>query len=93
MCELLFDGVFPPPFTEGSLIEMEPMLLRANDHAGSHETHERYDFVGGKSMAIDQVCSYQTSCPTKPGFAVDSYRFILRVDHLVSQLDEFLDHG
>ncbi len=66
-----FELVFQIPFSELSLVEVEPVLLGTDDHAWSHESHKGDDFVGGEAVAVDEVCADQTARSTKTGFAVD----------------------
>lgn len=51
------DRVFEPPFSERALVKVQPVLLRAYDHAGTHESHVRDDLVGREAMAVDEVCA------------------------------------
>ena len=53
--ELRLHDVFPPPFAEGALVDVQPVLLGADDHAGPHEAHEGDDFVGGEAVPVDEV--------------------------------------
>ena len=89
--KLGFDLVFDPPFAEGALIQMQPMLLRADDHTRAHETHKGNDFVGREAVAIDQISANETPCPTKTCLAVHGDASVLDGDHFVSELDEFVD--
>jgi hypothetical protein len=63
------------------------MLLGANHHSWSHESHESNDLVGGKTMFVDQVCPDQAACSTKTGLAVHSNSLLL-CNRVVCQLDK-----
>lgn len=86
--ELGFVLLLMPPFSEDTLIDVEPVLLRSNNHAGSHEAHEGDALVRCEAMAIDEVCADQTACPAETSFAVDCYAFAADVDHVVCQLNK-----
>ena len=50
--ELFFHDVFEPPFAEYALVNVEPVLLGADYHAGTHEAHEGDNFVGGEAVPV-----------------------------------------
>ena len=58
------------------------MLLRADDHAGTHEAHEGDDFVGCEAVAVDEIGTDEAACAAESGFAVDGDTFLLS-DHVV----------
>lgn len=51
--EFFFHYVFPPPFPECTLVDVQPVLLGPDYHAGTHEAHEGDYFVGGEPVAVD----------------------------------------
>jgi hypothetical protein len=53
--ELTLDALLDPPLSESSLVQVQPVLLRSNNHAGSHKPHERNNLVGSEAMAINQI--------------------------------------
>lgn len=59
--ELTLDTLLDPPLSEGSLVEVQPVLLRSNNHAGPHKPHERDDLVGSEAVAINQVGTNETA--------------------------------
>lgn len=87
------DGIFPPPFAKFALVEMEPVLLGADDHARSHEAHKGDDFVGGEAVPVDEIGADQAARTAEAGFAVDGDASFALVDCFVRQFDEFLDEG
>ena len=67
---------------------MQPVLLRSNHHARSHESHERNDLSSGEPIPINQVCANQTSSAAKTSFAMHGNTLVLDGDHLMRHLDE-----
>ena len=67
-----FNTLFDPPFSESALVEVQPVLLRTNNHAGSHETHKGNDFVRCEAVAVDEIGANEAACATKTGLAVRS---------------------
>jgi hypothetical protein len=88
LSHLLAHAIFEPPFAERSLVEVEPVLLRPNDHSRSHETHKCDDLVCGESVLVDQISTNQTACATETCLAVDRNALLFDGDHLVGHLDE-----
>lgn len=65
------------------------MLLGADDHSGSHETHVGDHLVCCEAVAVNQVCADQATCPAEPSFAVDGDVLVLDSDGLVREVNEF----
>lgn len=84
---LLAHAVLKPPLAEGTLVEMQPMLLGANNHTGAHESHESNDLVRSKSIAVDEVGTDQASSATKTGLAVNSDTLFFG-NHIMGKLDK-----
>lgn len=68
------------------------MLLRADDHARSHEAHVRDDLVGREAVAVDEVCADEAASAPEAGFAVDSDAALLVINGFVRERDEESDH-
>src|SRR5271170_6291968 len=62
--ELCLYLVLKVPFSELSLIQVQPVLLWPDHHSRPHEAHECNDFVGGETVTVDEVRANQTSCPS-----------------------------
>lgn len=69
------------------------MLLRANNHAGTHESHVRNNFVGSEAVTVDEISADKTSSATKSSLAVNCNVAVLDSDGAVGEVDEFPDHG
>lgn len=91
--EFFFHYVFPPPFSEGALVDVQPVLLGTDDHAGTHESHEGDYFVGGEAVPVDEVCADEAPGSAEAGFAVHRNSFVFDGDHFMGKLDEFLDES
>lgn len=90
--KFVFQDIFPPPLTKCSLVEMQPVLLGANDHTRTHESHVRNDLIGGKAIPVNEVCANEAACAAKPSLAVNRNGLVLDCDHVVRHSDELLDH-
>ena len=88
--KLCLELIFDVPLSELTLVEMQPVLLWTNDHTRPHESHESDDFVGSEAIAVDEVSSDKTACPSQAGFAMHSDTLLL-LDHVVREPDELLD--
>lgn len=64
------------------------MLLRSNDHTGSHESHEGNHFIGGESILVDQVSANQAACTAEACLAMDCDTLLLDGDHLMGHFDK-----
>ena len=69
------------------------MLLWSNYHARAHEPHKRNDLVSRKAMSVDEICTNQTTCPTKARFTVDCNGLVLNSDRFMGELDKLFDKG
>lgn len=90
---LLSHGVLEPPLAESALVEMEPMLLGADNHTGTHEAHVCDDLVGSEAVLVNEVGTDQAASSSQTGLAVDSDSLALDSDHLVSEIDELADQA
>lgn len=90
--KLLLNRILPPPFAERSLIEMQPVLLRTDDHPGPHKSHESDYLISGKSVTIDEICTDEASSSAKASFAVYRYCLLLYRDGFMSDFDELLHY-
>ena len=72
---------------------MQPVLLRAHDHTGSHESHVCNDFVGRETVAVNQVGADQTSCASETCFAVHCYAALLGANSLVCHSNKISNHA
>lgn len=84
--------VLVPPLAEGALVQVQPVLLRADDHARAHEAHVRNDLVGREAMAVDKVCADEAACASEAGFAVNGDAAFFAVDGFVREGNEGPDH-
>jgi len=80
-----------PPLPEGTLVQVQPMLLWANHHTGAHEAHVGDDLIRSEAVLVDQVCSDEAPGPTQPSLAVNSNALLVYGNHLVRQVDELAD--
>ena len=69
------------------------MLLWADDHPRTHESHVRDDLVGCEAMAVDEICSDQAACAAQSGFAVHCDSPFVDCDHFVRHIDKSADHA
>jgi hypothetical protein len=91
--ELPFNALLDPPLSEGSLVQMQPVLLGPNNHARSHKPHERNNLVGGETMAVDQIGANEAASTAQAGFAVNSHAPLLDSNRLVGHANEFANQG
>ena len=82
------DALLDAPLAEGALVDVQPVLLRADDHAGTHEAHEGDGLVGGEGVAVDEVGADEAAGAAEPGLAVHGDGLLAADDGLVGEADE-----
>ncbi len=91
--EPLLHAVLEPPLAEDVLVEVQPVLLRADHHARAHEAHKGDDLVARESVAVDEVRADEAAGAAESGLAVHGDGLVLDGNHVVGQPDELAHHG
>lgn len=80
------------PCDEVVLVDVEPVLLRSDNHTGPHDAHESDDLVGSEGVLVDKVGADETTSTAEASFAVDG-NDLVEVGHFLDEADELPDHG
>lgn len=85
--------VLKVPLAELALVQVQPVLLGPDYHAGSHEPHECNDLVGGEAVSIYQVRPDQAPRAAQAGFAVHGDVLLVHRDGAVGEVDKPADEA